>query len=329
MTHRNRLLTFGTCTALMAGSAFLSAAPAAAQTNPTTCVSVQVALGSALDSASVDIELAYQLKAAIAAIEAAGLAFSEALEAADLAAAEEYAAFDEAIQAYEAAAMAVEGTQAALDAAQTVKILADDRVEAAELALAAVVDGDDAGRVAAEAELAAALVAQADVTTALTVRQTERDAAPAALAAADAILMEAQIALDAVLYTEAVSTAEDNYFSAVEAAEATLAALGGTGTSIEEVQTLVDAVVTACAAPGGDDGAGPSVAAPVVVVTPSAPTAPAPAAVAVTKRGLNVQTAAGDTAGARDDSLALGGAAGGALLLLSGAAVWLRRSARG
>lgn len=325
MTHRNRLLTFSSCAALIAGSAFITATPAAAAPNSESCVTAQVALAGVLDSASVDIALAYELKAALTAVEAASLALDEAWMAADAAAAEEYAAYEVAIEAYESAIVAIEATQVALDAAQTIKILADDRVIAAELALAAVADGDDDARLAAEAELAAALIAQADATAALSARQAERDAAPAAFDAADAALMDAQTALDNALYTEAVLTAENNYFAAIEVIEGVLSALGGPGTSVEEVQVLVNAAIAACAATGA--GTGQEIEVPVVNIVPSTPAAPGTAAPAA-GRGLNVQTAAAETSATDGGALAIGGLATGALLLLSGAAVWLRRSTR-
>ncbi|PVE15664.1 hypothetical protein DDA93_13940 [Arthrobacter sp. Bz4] len=72
-------MTFGTCAALIAGSTFLAASPAVAAPASASCVAAQSALGAALDSASVDIGLAYDLKTALAAIEAA----SEALDQLD------------------------------------------------------------------------------------------------------------------------------------------------------------------------------------------------------------------------------------------------------
>lgn len=326
MTHRNRLLTFGSCAALVAGSAFITATPAAAAPNSESCVTAQVALAGALDSASVDIALAYELKAALTAVEAASLALDEAWMAADAAAAEEYAAYEVAIQAYESAIVAIEATQIALDAAQTIKILADDRVVAAELALAAVAEGDDEARVVAEAELAAALIAQADATAALSARQAERDAAPVAFEAADAALMEAQTALDNALYSEAVIAAETNYFAAVEVIEGVLSALGGPGTSVEEVQVLVNAAIAACAATGA--GTGQGIEVPVVAVVPTTSPAAPGAATPTAGRGLNVQTAAVETPATDGGALAIGGLAGSALMLLSGAAVWLRRSTK-
>ncbi|MHA7154004.1 hypothetical protein [Arthrobacter sp. TMN-50] len=331
MTHRNRLLTFGTCSALIVGSAFIAASPAAAAPASASCVSAQTALGAALDSASVDIGLAYDLKAALAAVEAAGLALEAAWIEADLAATEEYAAVEAAYAAYDEAAMALEATAAAVDAAQTVKILADDRVKAAELALAAVAADDTAGRVAAEAELTAALAAQAEATTALTARQAERDAAPAALAAAEEVLMEAENALNLATNSEAVIAAENAYYAAVEVIEAVLADLDGAGTSPEEVQVLVNAALAACAATGTEEGTGQDFEVPVVAVTPSTPPAPggaAPETTAVAGRGLNIQSAAADSAPDNASVLTFGGAAGVVLVLLSGAVGWLRRSAR-
>ena len=325
MTHRNRLLTFSSCAALVAGSAFITSAPATAAPNSASCVTAQTALAGALDSASVDIALAYELKAALAAVEAASLALDEAWMAAEAAAAAEYAAYELAIEAYESAIVAIEATELALDTAQTIKILADDRVIAAELAVAAVADGDDDARLAAEAELAAALIAQTDATAALSARQAERDAAPAAFEAADAALMNAQTALDNALYSEAVNTAETNYFAAIEVIEAVLSALGGPGTSVEEVQVLVNAAIAACAATGA--GTGQEIEVPVVAIVPSTP-APPSAVTPTAGRGLNVQTAAAQTSATDAGTLAIGGLATGALMLLSGAAVWLRRSTR-
>ncbi|GAA1123809.1 hypothetical protein [Arthrobacter flavus] len=327
MTHRNRLMTFGTCAALVAGSTFLVASPVAAAPASGSCVAAQSALGAALGSASVDIGLAYDLKAALTAIEAASEALDQAWIDAEIGAVHEFAAYDAAIAALETAAMALETTQAALDAAQTAKFLADDRVVAAELALAAVPDGDDAARLAAEAELAAARAFQVEATTVLAARQTERDTAPDAFAAAEEALMEAQLVLQNALDTAAVATAENNYYAAIETIEAVLAALDSTnpGTSVEEVQVLVNAAIAACAATGA--GTGQDIEVPVVAIVPSTPAAPGAAAPAA-GRGLNVQTAAAEAPKTDGGALAIGGLAGGALILLSGAAVWLRRSAK-
>ena len=331
MTLHKRLLTFGTCAALIAGSSFLSASPALASPASGSCVSAQAALGAALDSASVDIGLAYDLKAAIASVEAAGLVLEEAWLTADSAAAEEYAAVEAAYVAYDEAVMALEAADVAVDAAQTAKILSDDRVEAAEIALAAIAEGDDAGRLAAETELTAALSAQVAATAALTARQAERDAAPAALAAAEAALIEAEDALNAAINNEALIAAEEVYFAAIEVVEAIFVKLDGGGISPEEVQVLVNAALAACAATGGDQGSGVDYEVPVVAVVPSTPAAPGAVATgttAVAGRGLNIQTAGSDTVADSSGALTLGGAAGAALVLLSGAGVWLRRSTR-
>ncbi|WP_026553616.1 hypothetical protein [Arthrobacter sp. H20] len=327
MTHRNRLLAFGACAALVAGSTFL-AAPAVAAPNSAACISAQTALGFSLDSASVDIGLAYDLKAAIAAVEAAGVALEEAYLNADVAETEVYAAYESAFEAFEAAIVAVDLTQAALDAAQTAKIFADDRVEAAELALAAVGADDAAGRLAAEAELTAARAVQTEATSELATRQVERDAAPASLVAAEAVLMEAQTALDNALYTDDLIAAEDAYYAAVDVIEGILSDLDGPGTSPEEVQALVNAALAACAATG--NGTGQGIEVPVIAITPGPPSNPGVVAAGTstgTGRGLNVQTAASDS-GERGSVLELTGAAGAALLLLSGVALWFRRSTR-
>lgn len=211
MNTRSCLLTVGVSALLVTGSA-LTAAPASAAPGSAECVSAQMALRSELGVATVDINLANQLRAAISELEA----LSAQLEPLYLAAEQE-----------------TQDELEALDAAAEAESLAWDRLEAARAASAAV-DPDDSSAVdAAALELQNA--------------QAAYEAAEAELGRADAAFLSAA---EAAYTTVEIAALEARFDVAVVSFDDAFTRLGLTeGSDPNQLIALADAAVAACSAP--------------------------------------------------------------------------------
>lgn len=321
MTTRNHLLAVASAAALVAGSLFLATAPATAAPDSQTCVSARAELGAVIDSAGVDIALAYDLKAAFAAIDQAAVELESAWLEAELAAEDEGILFDDALVTFDDAGIALDAALTALERLPQQQKIYDDAAQAVLDAQAEldIVDVSDAEALAAaEAKLATALVAQEEAAVALADIQTNYDAADAAFDAADQALIDAETAYFDALFTEAVMAAEDKFFAAIEKIESIVVALEGPGTSPEQVEAMVDSVIEACAASGTGEGTPPASGSTVsTAVDSNAPVS--------TNRGFNIQTAAAEEAETSQNLLTVGGLLGAGTAIFAVVIVMVRR----
>lgn len=320
MTTRNHLLAVASTATLVAGSLFLTTAPATAAPDSQTCVSARAELGAAIDSASVDIALAYDLKAAFAAIDQAAVDLEAAWLEAELAAEDEGLLFEAALVDLDNAGLALDEAQLKLEQQPQLQTDYDDATKAvldAEDELELVDVSDEEALAAARAKLAAALTAKQDAADVLANMQPNYDAAAAAFDAAERAMTDAETAYFDALFTEAIMAAEDKFFAAIEMIESILVALDGPGTSPEQVEAMVDAVIEACASTGAREGTppatDPAVSAGVVSNTPVS-----------TNRGLNIQSAAGKEAETSQTALSAGGLLAG-IAVSSAVIVMVRR----
>lgn len=318
MTTRNHLLAVGSTVALVAGSLLLTTAPATAAPDSQTCVSARAELGAAVDSASVDIALAYDLKAAFAAIDQAAVELEDAWLEAEFAAEDEGILFDEALLAYDEAAVELADAETQLVQLKQDQDDATTAVDTAQAELDAVDVNDTSALAAAQAKLVAAQAAQQEAAEALAGMQTTYDDALAGFEMADQALTDAETAYFDALFTDAVAAAEDKFFAAIEKIESIVVALDGPGTSPEQVEAMVDAVIDACAAAGTGEGTPPASDSAISTGVDS----DAPAS---TDRGLNIQTAAVEETEAGRNVMAAGGLLGAGTAIIAAVVVMVRR----
>lgn len=324
MTTRNHLLAVGSTVALVAGSLLLTSAPATAAPDSQACVSARAELGAVIDSASVDIALAYDLKAAFAAIDQAAVELEDAWLEAEFAAEDEGLLFDAAIDAYDEAVVILAEAESKLAQQPQLQMNYDNATKAvgnaqAELDEVDVNDADALG--AAQEKLTAAQAAQQEAADLLAGGQTVQadfDAAIAAFDAADQAVFDAETAYFDAQFTDAVAAAEEKFFAAIEKIESIVVALEGPGTSPEQVEATVDSVIEACAAAGTGEGTPPaSDSAVSTAVDSNAP--------ASTNRGFNIQTAAAEEAETGHNMLTVGGILGAGTAIFAAVIVMVRR----
>ncbi len=219
MITRNRLAAVGTTAALVAGSAFFSAAPAQADIDSPACLSAQAEFRAALLAVGADGALTVELTAALDAVLAAQARLDALVDAAALAVIDAQAELDLLLDVLADAELELAGLQAELDLLVEALLEAEGNVADAQGVLDAaliiqaglIADATETRDDLLEVQIAAALAAE-----------VAQDLFDEALAGGNPVaIAAAQLTLDLAL--EALDDADDDLLAANVALEALLA----------------------------------------------------------------------------------------------------------